>query len=99
LLVVMPNGYGVSKGGVALPAQQALLDKLPQPGTNPANVVAAATRAVQRLAADAGVRVTVPKAGDSGSSTNRDRIIIAAAVAAALVASGAWRLVRRRARG
>ena len=33
LLIVMPNGYGVSRGGKALPEAQRVVDTLPAPGT------------------------------------------------------------------
>ena len=77
LLVVMPNGYGVSRGGKPLPSAQRVVDKLPKPGEGGAALASAATRAVQRLAAQSGVRLEIPPASAS-SSSNSDRIVIAA---------------------
>jgi hypothetical protein len=78
LLVVMPNGFGVSRGGKALVPSQAVVDKLPQPGNGGSALVDAAEQAVQRLAAQSGVKLTVPAAKSTGGSTNRDRIILGA---------------------
>ena len=57
LLVVMPNGYGVSRGGKPLPAAQRLVDRLPPPGTNGHALATGATSAVRKLAAASGVHV------------------------------------------
>lgn len=76
LLVVMPNGYGASRGGKPLPSAQRVVDTLPHAGEGGAALAAAATRAVQRLAAQSGVRLEVAAAKKSG--TNSDRIVIAA---------------------
>ena len=78
LLVVMPNGFGVSRGGMALPSSQAIVDRMPQPGNGGPALVDAAARAVQRLAAEEGVQLTVPAAKSTGNSTNRDRIVLGA---------------------
>ena len=99
LLVVMPTGLAVSRGGKAVPAEQRVADALGAPGGGRA-LAAAATRAVVRLAARSGVVVPAAPLASSGrgSSTNRDRTIIAAAaVAAALVAAG-FVVLRRRPR-
>jgi hypothetical protein len=77
LLVVMPNGYGVSRGGKALPTGQQVVDRLPTPGAGGPALAAAATRAVRRLAAQSGVQVAIPKPS-SGSSATNDRVVIAA---------------------
>jgi hypothetical protein len=77
LLVVMPNGYGVSRGGKPLASGQRVVDALPKPGEDGAALAAAATRAVQRLAAQSGVRVELPVVS-SGDSSTRDRVVIAA---------------------
>jgi hypothetical protein len=61
LLVVMPNGYGVSRGGKAVPSSQQLVDRLPHPGTNGHALATGATAAVRKLAAAAGVNVPLPK--------------------------------------
>lgn len=76
LLIVMPNGYGVSRGGKALPDAQRVVDTLPAPGAGGPALAAAATRAVRRLAADSGVTAEVPP---STESTTDDRLVIAGA--------------------
>jgi hypothetical protein len=98
LLVVMPNGYGVSRGGKPLSSAQHVVDALPKPGEGGTVLAAAATRAVQRLAAHSGVRVEIPAA--SSGNSNSDRIVIAAVAGGLvlLVLSGAAarrRLARR----
>jgi len=99
LLVVMPNGFGVSRGGRPLSSAQRELDATPKPGEGGAALAAAATRAVQRLAAREGVHVEIPPATSGGSSTS-DRIVIAAIagglVLLILVGFGARRLLTRR---
>jgi hypothetical protein len=97
LLIVMPNGYGVSRNGKSLPDAQRVVDALPPPGDGGPALTAAATRAVRRLAADAGVNAQVPKSSDS---TTRDRLVIAGAAIAlvllVLAGIGARRLLARR---
>ena len=41
LLVVMPNGFGVSRAGKAMPAAQRVVDRLPAPGTGGPQLVQA----------------------------------------------------------
>ena len=77
LLIVMPDGYGASRGGKPLPSAQRVLDTMPPPGKDGSALVAAATRAVQRLASQEGVRVVIPPVA-SGDSATSDRLIIAA---------------------
>jgi hypothetical protein len=76
LLIVMPSGYGASRGGKALPSAQRVLDRMAAPQEGGAALTAAAARAVQRLAAQDGVRVEIPPVA-SGTSQTNDRIIIA----------------------
>ena len=76
LLIVMPRGYGASRGGKPLPSDQRVLDTMPAPGESGAELTAAAARAVQRLAAQNGVQVAIPPVASGDSETN-DRIIIA----------------------
>jgi hypothetical protein len=103
LLVVMPGGLAVSKNGVAQPAEQTVVDRVAPPGDHGTALASAATKAVVRLAANAGVVVPIaPLAASgrsSGSNTNRDRIVIA--VAALVVAAALALLVvfRRRPAG
>jgi hypothetical protein len=96
LLIVMPNGYGVSRGGKALPDAQSVVDTLPAPGTGGPALAAAATRAARRLAADAGVTAEVPS---SSGSTTGDRLVIAGAaiglVLLIVAGLGAKRLLAR----
>jgi hypothetical protein len=97
LLIVMPNGYGASRGGKALPDAQRVVDALPAPGNGGPALAAAATRAVRRLAADSGVTAEVPS---SSESTTDDRLVIAGAavglVLLILAAFGIRRLLARR---
>ncbi len=102
LLIVMPNGYGVSRGGKPLASGQGVVDSMPEPGEGGDALASAATRAVQRLAAQSGVRVAIPVAS-SGNSSTSDRIVIAAIagglVLLFLVGFVARRLFMRRQRG
>jgi hypothetical protein len=99
LLIVMPNGFGFSRGGKLVPAGQRAIERLPNPGAGGPALTTAAMRAVQRLAAQSGVRVTIPKPSSGGSAAS-DRIVIAAiagGVIALLLAGFALRrfLLRR----
>jgi hypothetical protein len=83
LLIVMPNGYGVYRRDRGLAAEeQSALNGLPAPGSD---LVGAAERAVQRLAALHGVEVA-PKGASAGPSQNRARLEIVAIVLAVLIA-------------
>jgi hypothetical protein len=97
LLVVMPNGLGVSRGGKAVPADQAAVDRLRPSAACGAALASAATHAVVRLAANAGVVVPVPPlSGDASTpNANHDRLLIVAITAVALAGLSAWRLRRR----
>jgi hypothetical protein len=95
LLVVMPNGYGVSRGGKALPSSQAVVDRLPQPGEGGSALVDAATRAVPRLAAESGVRLDVRAADSGGGHTTRDRLILAAVAVGVVALLGLGYALRR----
>lgn len=89
LLVVMPQGYGVSRAGTLIPAEQATVDRLQPPGAPPANLLASAIEAVRRLAARGGVTVPVPPPAQSGgSSFPWIWIVVGLLVAAALAAGG-----------
>lgn len=94
LVVVMPNGYGFAVNGKPDPAAQHLLQKQSPPGRDATKEIEAATVAVQRLAAAAGHKLSVPKS--KGSSGARDRITIAAAATAAVALMAAFVLYRRR---
>jgi hypothetical protein len=96
LLVVMPNGLAVAKGGKLAPAEQKAVAGIPAPGSSGAALAAAATTAVSRLAADAGVVFPVPKLGHvATSNANRDRLTIVGVVVVALLAAAAFATLRR----
>jgi hypothetical protein len=100
LLVVMPNGYGVYDHGAAPAADRAAVAALPPAGTtNGDALVAAADRAVQKLAARRGIDLPHVKAAGSTSSTGSDRTAIGIGIAAALVLAFGLALVRRRLAG
>jgi len=97
LLIVMPNGYGVSRGGKAVKSEQRVVDALPPPGEGGPALAAAAERAVRRLAARSGVQLKASSASSGDDNTTPDRIVIAAIAAVALAALVvAGRLVRSR---
>lgn len=100
LLVVMPNGLGVSRDGKAVPAYQAVVDRLPAPGKDGAALASTATRAVAKLAASSGVVLPVPplKGATSTSNQNYERVVIAVVAALAVAGLVAVRLLRRRRR-
>lgn len=91
LLVVMPNGYGVSRDGHPEALEQSVVDRSPPP-RNSAGAADAAVQAVVRLARQAGVAVRPPApVAVSGSSATRDRLLIAAAaIIAAVVLLAGW---------
>ena len=99
LLIVMPNGYGVSRAGKPLASGQRVVDALPKPGDGGPALATAAIRGVQRLAAQSGVRLEIPKAS-SGDNATHDRIVlsvIAAGIVLLFVAGFvARRLLRQR---
>jgi len=96
LLVVMPTGLAVSKGGKLAPGEQKAIDGIPAPGKSGAALAAAATTAVSRLAANSGAVFPVPKLGSvASSSTNRDRLTIVGVVVVALLALAAFMTLRR----
>jgi hypothetical protein len=99
LLIVMPSGFGFNYPKHGTGAEYSLLAKIPI-GATPASLAAAATTAVQRLAAAAGVQVSTVASGATPAQRNsHDRVVIVAAVLAALLLGGGLRLlVRRRAR-
>jgi hypothetical protein len=97
LLVVMPNGYGVSRAGKALPSAQRVVDKLPPPESSGTAIATAATRAVQLLAARKGVRLEIPPA-QAEDHTMRDRLVIAGIAGGVVLLIGAGVLLRRRLR-
>jgi hypothetical protein len=91
LLVVMPNGYGVSQGGKRWPAAQAVADRLAATGNGGQALATGAAAAVRRLAAAAGVNV--PPAVADGSRSSSTRLVTG--VVAVLVLLGAGVSLRR----
>jgi hypothetical protein len=100
LLVVMPNGLAVSIRGKPAPREQAVVDRIPPPGTNGAALATAGTKAVVRLAAAAGIVVPEAPLAAAGrgtaSSATRDRITITVAAAAVALLAALVVLYRRR---
>jgi hypothetical protein len=99
LLVLMPGGYGVSSAGALVPREQHALDELPRPGSGGPALVAAAERAVRRLAALHGKRIAAIPAKNSGKTGRRDRLEILGIVLSALAIVAIFALPRRRRRG
>jgi hypothetical protein len=93
----MPAGYGVSRAGTLLPAEQATVGRLQPPGPSPANLLASAIQGVRRLAASAGVAVPVPPAAKSGGSSFPWVWVAVGVLVALALASAGWLGVRRRA--
>ncbi len=101
LLVVMPNGYGIYRNGVALPNDKKLLAKLPPAGSTDGNALAvSAENAVRALARERGLALRV-EPGATKSSSNRDRVQIVAGVILLCGVALAARLLlgRRRRKG
>jgi hypothetical protein len=100
VLVVMSNGYGVSRGGKALLPQERIVDRLAVPGDSGARLAASATRAVRALAAASGVDVGLPPLhGSTGTDTTRDRLVIGGGAAILIALGAGFTFLRRRARG
>jgi hypothetical protein len=97
VLVVMPNGYAIARDGKADPSEQKVLDRLPLPPRQ-GGLAAAAERAVQALAANAGIHVTASiTPAHGGSSSNQDRLFIIAGGAALIAVAIGLSFWRRRA--
>jgi hypothetical protein len=96
LLVVMPNGFGFNRPGHPVTKEYATLSKI-KIGPGATGFVDATRTAVQQIAAASGVKLTGTVAA-SGSSQNRDRLIIILGATAALLVAIALRLVLRRRR-
>jgi hypothetical protein len=94
LLIVMPNGFGYSLHGRAVPKEKRAIAGLAAPGVDGARIADAATNAVHLLAKAAGYNLSVPDTGSSGSAT-ADRIKIAAIVLGVAAIAAAVVLVRR----
>ena len=96
LLVVMRNGYAVSRGGKLLPPAQRLVAGLPAPGTDGRALATGATAAVRKLAAASGIAIPLPRVAPAASSRSR-YWLLGGIVALVVIAGGvAMFLVRRR---
>jgi hypothetical protein len=96
LLIVMPNGFGFHwPKHPSAPAYAQLAKVRIAPGAN--GLADAATAAVERLAAAHGVSIAPVK--PPHDSTNRDRLIILAAIVVLIALAVAGRFVLRRRRG
>jgi hypothetical protein len=95
LLVVMPNGFGFNWPKHPATPAYAVLAKIPiKPGSS--GLLDAAGTAVQQLATAAGIKVTAPThVITPAQRTSHDRLIIIAAVAAALLLAVAGRFALR----
>jgi hypothetical protein len=114
VLVVMPNGYGIAQGahlvrsasGVSRivastggPDALVLRHLAPPAGTSPADLVAAAERAVRALAARhdvALVAAAAPAAGSGGRSRATTLLVAAVSVVVGLAAGTLWFMWRTR---
>lgn len=98
VLVVMPNGLGFAVGGVKNAAGQAIVARIPPPRSSAVAMATGAERAVVRLAAQKGVVVAIPQLHGNGhvDNQNRDRLLIALVVVAALALFGGYTVLRRR---
>ncbi|HEY3922632.1 MAG TPA: hypothetical protein VGL76_11050 [Gaiellaceae bacterium] len=96
LLVVMPQGYGLSKVKGLPAADKAVVAKLTPPRvTSGDGLIAAAERAVQALAARRGLKLSTEST--SASAENHDRVEIAVGVLVlAALGFGVRMVVRRR---
>ncbi len=97
LLVVMPNGYGVSVKGKPAPKLRRVLDTLPPPGGDPTAMTRGSVTAVRRLAASEGHTLAVT-AQPSSSRTFTDRVKIVVILAGIAVLAVAAAFLRRRLR-
>lgn len=95
LLVVMPNGLGVSRNGKPVPRDQAVVDRLPPPGKDGAALASTATQAVSKLA---GVPVPTLRGATSKPSQTSERVLIVAVTALVVAGIVVFRLLRRRRR-
>jgi hypothetical protein len=96
LLVVMPNGYAVSRGGKLVPSAQQLVGTLPAPGNSGHALATGATAAVRKLAAAAGVTVPAPKVAPAKSGSGYWLLIGIVALVVLVAAAGATVVARRR---
>ncbi len=97
LLVAMPSGFGFWNGKKPV-GRELLVLKGMKPGATPTALAESTTAAVRALAMANGVNL--PKVSGGGSSSNRDRyILLAAVLVLVLVLFVPARIFRRRGRG
>jgi hypothetical protein len=96
LLVAMPSGYGVSRGGKVWPSAQRIAGRLPPPGTDGPALASGATTAVRRIAAAQGISIPLPQVAPAKSHGGRWLLI--AVVALVVVAAAGGTIVARRRR-
>lgn len=96
LLVVMPNGYGVSRGGKSLPSAQRIAGRLPPPGIDGHALATGATAAVRKIAAAEGIHLSLPQITPAKSHSAGWLLI--AVVVLVVVAAAAGTIVGRRRR-
>jgi len=100
LLVVMPNGYGVSSAGAIVKREQRAVEALPKPGSDGSALATAAQQAIRRIAALHGKRLPAapaPPSGGGGHAT-RDRLEIVAIALCGLAIVAIFTVPRRRRR-
>jgi hypothetical protein len=96
LLVVMPNGYAVSRGGKLLPPAQRIVRGLPAPGTDGHALATGATAAVRKLAAASGITVALPQVAPAAASKTGTWLLVGIVALVILAGGGATVLFRRR---
>jgi uncharacterized membrane protein len=79
LLIVMPNGYGIARGGKPLSGERKLLERAAPPERAGTDLATAASRAVLRLARQEGVKLKLPPLSPPAKQDeNRDWIYLVA---------------------
>jgi len=96
LLVVMPNGYGVSRRGEPIAPEQRAVDTLAKPGSGGTALASGAAAAIRRLATLHGKRLHVAAQPKKGGSTTRDRLEILAIALCGLAVVAIFAVPRRR---
>jgi LPXTG-motif cell wall-anchored protein len=100
LLVVMPDGYGIYHSGRSVTREEKILDSLPPP-SGPLDVARASEEPVLRLAAERGVKLTLPPlpaSAESEGSTGHRNLVWLGVCALLLIAAAAGAVILRRRR-
>jgi hypothetical protein len=100
LLVVMPDGYGVSSAGAIVKREQRAVEALQKPGSDGAALATAAQQAIRRIATLHGKRLPAAPAPPSsgGEHATRDRLEILAIALCGLAIVAMFAIPRRRRR-